>query len=364
MGLCRIIAICSILAACANTTLNPDASTDPDRDASVTPTIDASVTPTIDANLTPTIDAAPTIDSAGTGQYLDRCTAPGNCASNLCEVDVGGSSYCSKTCASDAQCAYEHICVGLVCRPDDTGAPCTAAMPDACELMCLEAGDGSGECTKPCAAASECPAGYACTRAGGSDYKICVNIEKACTGPNNCGSGMCITGSPAVGCTALCDSAADCPGMLTTIGLPAYTCANAYGSAEPVCVVPTFVIGADPIGASCAAVGDVYCRSGACDTDAPTGPMCTQACTVQGGCAPGTGCYPLVDGGDIHLICNRSGSGDLGDACPGGGGDCHSGLCDTSAAPYRCTRLCNDGLCPTGWNCETLAGFGISLCRP
>ena len=361
MGFCRTAVIGLIMGACANTTLDPDASSNPDRDA--TTNIDASVTPTIDASVTPTIDAAPTIDSAGTGQYLDRCTSPGNCASNLCEVDVGGSSYCSKACSSDAQCAYEHICVGNTCRPEDTGEPCTVAMPDACELLCLQAGDGSGECTKPCTAANQCPAGYACTYAGGSEYKICVNIEKACAGPSNCGSGLCITGTPAVGCTAFCDSAADCPPTLTWLGVPAYTCANAYGSTQPVCVVPDGIIGSDPIGAYCSPseYDPIYCRSAACDGDAPTGPMCSQTCTVEGGCGPGLGCFPLAQGAEFHLVCNRGGTGDLGAACAAGA-NCHSGLCDDTGDV--CTRHCNDGLCPTGWSCDTIAGTGVSLCRP
>jgi hypothetical protein len=352
-----LLASAVLLLACARTVeKDPDAAPGtPDAASGVDAgsTIDAA--PPADAP--PDIDAPPT---PGTGQYLDRCDAHGDCQSLLCAPDIGGSRFCTKSCTNHAQCAHEHFCVDEICWPDDTGSPCTVANPDVCALYCLQSGDGSGECTRPCTSAAECPAGYACTIAGGSTDKLCVNIEKPCADGNACGTGLCITGSPAVGCTAFCDTVADCPARLTAIGLPAYTCANAYGSSQPVCVVPDDVIGSDPIGATCAAVGDVYCRSGICDTDEPTGPMCTQACTVEGGCGPGLGCFPLADGGQFHLICNRGGAGDLGDPCTGGV-SCLSGLCDSTGV---CTRFCNDGLCPTGWTCLPVAGTSFAICRP
>ncbi len=306
----------------------------------------------------PLPDATPGTDASPTGAYLDRCTSPGNCVSGLCETDVGGSMFCSKSCTTDAQCAHEHLCMGSKCIPDDTGAPCSVGTPETCNRdLCLGAGDGTGQCTKPCAAASECPAGYACTTAGGSITKICVNIEKPCATANNCGSGLCLS---VQGCTSFCDSVADCPARLPF--LPAYTCAIAFGSASPICVPPADIAGNQAAGAICQSdgAGGNLCRSGACDTSATAGPMCTQSCSANSGCAPGLGCFPLADSGDINLVCNRAGSKDLGVSCAAAA-DCHSGLCD--ATGLYCTRLCNDGLCPTGWTCQPVAGYPIAICR-
>jgi hypothetical protein len=298
----------------------------------------------------------------GAGAYLDRCAGPTDCQSELCVVDVGGAKLCSKPCAIHEQCAHEHFCVDGVCQPDDTGTACSIVTPDTCGLgLCLGNPGGTGACTRPCGSAADCPAGYACTLAGGTSAKVCVDIEKACSDGTGCGTGLCLT---VQGCTATCDSVLDCPARLTALGLPPYPCEIAFGSTSPICKPPADVLGPDPIGAICRfdpGTGGNLCRSGACDDAAPIGPMCTQACTAQGGCGPGLGCYPLADGGMIHLVCVRAGTGDLGDACAAAA-DCHSALCDAPSS--TCTRLCHDGLCPTGWTCQPVAGTSVSICRP
>jgi hypothetical protein len=167
---------------------------------------------------------------------------------------------------------------------------------------------------------------------------------------------LCI---PTLGCTATCRSAADCPARLA--GLPPYACRVDFMAPQPICVPPADVVGDDPIGAACVydARGLVQCRSGACDDAAPLGPMCVQACTAQGGCAPGLGCYPLADASGVTLVCERAGTRDLGQSCSSGR-ECHSGLCDTA---FYCTRLCADGLCPSDMTCTPVPGFGVALCR-
>ncbi|MBX3274834.1 MAG: hypothetical protein KF729_31510 [Sandaracinaceae bacterium] len=340
-----------------------DAGTTPMTDAGPTPMTDAGTTPMTDAGTTPTTDAGPPgLDAGsdagppvGTGRYLDRCTAPSGCASGLCVEDVGGTRMCSVSCTSHRECASEHVCAGGACRHDDTGTACTTGAAAACALgLCLgNSATGRGHCTRECADARDCPAGFACAAAGAA--RVCVEIEKPCADANACETGLCLS---LQGCTAECRTAADCPRRFGF--LPAYRCERAFGSTNPICVPPDDVLGADAAGASCPATGANTCRSGACNAAAPTGPMCTQSCTEGGGCGPGLGCFPEVDGSAIELLCARAGTRALGGAC-GSGRECDSGLCDTGG---YCTRLCTlDGLCPSDMTCAPVAGFGISLCR-
>ena len=307
----------------------------------------------------PGVDAGPGPDAGppgGTGQYLDRCAVGGDCASGQCVDDVGGTRMCTMACSAHRDCASEHVCGddGL-CHPDDTGVVCSLSAAGSCELgLCIgNTVAGTGHCTRPCANAGECPAGYACMAAGSG--RVCVDIEHGCGDGDDCESGLCLS---AQGCTAECRTAADCPARLP--GLPPYTCEIAFGSRAPICVPPSDVLGADPIGATCSAVGTVTCRSGACDTAAPLGPMCTQLCSQEGGCGPGLGCFPQVDGGSITQVCSRAGSRAISSSC-GTGRECDSGLCDTAG---YCTRLCtDDGLCPSDMRCTPVPGFSVSLCR-
>jgi hypothetical protein len=328
----------------------------PGLDAPVLPGEDA---PVIPPDVPPGFDAGsdagvPSTDApvVGTGAYLDRCTGNGDCASGRCVLDRGGTRFCSRACTSDLMCAHEHLCAGSFCVPDTTGAPCSVGAPDGCASgLCIGSAAG-GSCTRFCSSAAECPAGYACSIAGGSTAPICVEIEKPCTASGSeCASGLCI---PGLGCTATCTSAAMCPARLG--GLPPYTCARDFGSTTNICVPPADILGDDAIGASCPFSGTSECRSGACDTSAPLGPMCTQTCAAQGGCPAGFGCYPLEDPpGTITLVCERAGGLDLGATCTSGR-LCSSGICQ---APGYCTRLCADGFCPTGYRCAVAAGTAL-----
>ncbi|MCB9616871.1 MAG: hypothetical protein H6722_30930 [Sandaracinus sp.] len=299
----------------------------------------------------------------GTARYLDRCTNDGDCESGRCVDDTGGSRMCTRACTTSGECADEHACSGGVCLRDDTGAVCAVATPETCRLgLCLGPTGGSGQCTRPCDSANECPAGYACTDVGAA-FRVCVDIEKPCTaGGTECGSSLCV---PGVGCTARCRSAADCPARRYP-GLPQYTCQSSFGSSVPVCTPPLAdaggdVAGDDAMGALCPASGLNECRSGLCADLSSIGTnLCIQTCNAEGGCPVGWGCKPeLLDDGSITTFCVRAGNTPIGGTCSAAS-QCASGLCDSGG---YCTRLCADGLCPTGWTCTPLPGSSIGICR-
>jgi len=319
------------------------------------------------ADAAPPRDSAPPPDSAvpGTGQYLDRCAAASDCASELCVNDLGGTAFCSRPCGAHRDCADEHLCVEGVCVPDDTGERCNVAAPDTCAVACLGTAS-QAHCTRQCLSALECPAGYACWRPPGAAEKFCVDIEKPCTAAGSeCGTNLCI---PGIGCTAPCETASDCPRRALFAGVAPYRCAAEFGSATPICAPPTLatggdIAGDDAIGTLCSPTPPNQCRSGLCADFDPTDAVpdrCVQSCTAEGGCALGMGCRPQVlDGGAIELFCAPAGSRDLGESCARSA-DCHSSLCDIAG---YCTRLCDDGLCPTGWRCESVPGSSLGICR-
>ncbi|MBX3249652.1 MAG: hypothetical protein KF901_20920 [Myxococcales bacterium] len=365
-------ALCAALVACGpERRIRTDAGLDAEVVDAMTPPEDASgfdagetdaSEPPVDGGSdagTPGLDAGPT---PGTGQYLDRCTGDGDCAGGRCVDDVGGSRFCSRACAAHTGCAHEHVCSDAgACIPDDTGAVCAVSTPATCRLgLCLGPAGGSGQCTRPCDTATQCPAGWACTDVGAA-FRVCVDIEKPCTAAGSeCGSNLCI---PGVGCTATCRTAADCPARRFP-GLPPYTCMAAFGSSVPICAPPVApegdIFGDDAMGAACNAAGN-ECRSGLCaDLGAVGFDRCIQTCGPEGGCAVGWGCKPEeVTGGGIHTFCVPAGTGALGAAC-GRASQCASGLCDSAG---YCTRLCADGLCPTGWSCTPVPGTTIGVCR-
>ncbi len=101
-------------------------------------------------------------------------------------------------------------------------------------------------------------------------------------------------------------------------------------------------------------------------------PACGPATTatsdaVGGDASPGADATADAPGGDDTGL----GGGDVALDCPGGLGcpcespnDCNIAYCLETQDGGRCTKLCGDGLCPTGWVCEgTTAGAdGVYFC--
>lgn len=310
-----------------------------------------------DTSVPPIDTGVPPTDTGGGGtrSYLTACSSDSDCLSGKCIAS--SPRFCTKSCASHAECAHGQLCGGGVCKIDDTGTPCTSGA--SCVEYCGGI-VGAAKCTHSCTSGADCPAGYACTT-DGSGAKFCVDIERPCTDATQCQTGLGFCTSGGLGCTAKCTTAADCPVRL--VGLPAYTCEARSG--QNVCIPPSDVLGSAGLGATCSATGTNLCRSAACDgSTAP--PSCAQRCTLRGGCPTSWGCYPLEDPGppaSTMLVCSPAGSLWLGATCTRGR-DCISGICQS---PGYCTKQCADGYCPDGMTCVASGltatdGTAVKLC--
>jgi hypothetical protein len=231
------------------------------------------------------------------------------------------------------------------CIPDDTGLRCNTASP-ACAQYCFGTAMNA-HCTHDCGSALECPAGFSCSGVTGG-RSVCVWVEL----PDALGCPSTLY-HPTTGCTGTCRTALDCPQRLP--GLPPYRCQLA--GSQQVCIPPDDVLGPDAMGATCRMSGMVnLCRSGACDTDAAPA-VCVQGCTPSGGCPAGWACRPtlLDERGAFYFVCRQAGAAPLGATCMPGAATCQSAMCriarEGDTMGY-CTRVCNDGVCPTGMRCD------------
>ncbi len=287
-----------------------------------------------------------TPDSGVLGAYLDRCNVPGECESSRCIDDRGPTRFCTRTCLTNGDCASDHLCDAGQCVPNDVGGLCDEAADCVTNLCAGNPATGVGECTRTCTNAGDCPAGFACSNAGGTF--VCVDIERPCA---QCSTGICLNdlGQGMRGCTTTCRGPADCPRSLP--GLE-YTCSGGH------CIPSTFVLGPDSMGSTCRFSGDAnLCRSGVC-VDADDGSQfCTQVCNERGTCGEGFACVPSGDGGGgTVFVCQDAGTIDLGQPCTLST-QCVSGICDTTR--NVCTRLCTDDrICPTGTRCVADVGSG------
>jgi hypothetical protein len=106
------------------------------------------------------------------GQQGSSCCADGGCS---------GISYCGKT----------HVCES---HPTDVGEPCTQGSQCISGTCSYPEGTdaGSGVCTEPCLAASDCVPGWTCDQGGqsgseGQGVCVCTPVTEACDGKDdNC----------------------------------------------------------------------------------------------------------------------------------------------------------------------------------
>ncbi|MEZ4393943.1 MAG: hypothetical protein R3A48_22960 [Polyangiales bacterium] len=336
------------------------------------------------------IPVTPVDNGPPPGGYLDPCMVNTDCASGDCAATRAGARFCTRPCGTRRDCGNGYLCAtGAAggagrCVIDDTGTPCSIS-DNRCARYCYTTtGSTTAHCTRECADGSDCPAGFACQPLGGGQPNVCVEVEIPCTRAAQCSTSLCvggIAGSSFRGCSAMCRTAADCPrrAVLDNAGvplvLPPYQCQAVDGVA--VCVPPIDalggdVVGSDRIGSSCNATPGAInqCRSGLCEADG-SGGTCIQVCTPAGGCPPGFGCKPEADGptSPIILVCRPAGTGALGSTCARAS-DCETALClppPGGGTTGYCTRLCADGICPSGMRCvpagTALGGYPVALCE-
>ena len=196
--------------------------------------------PGLDAAGRAGVDAAREAGAAG-GGYLDRCASDEDCAEGLaCIPDLGGTSFCSRTCSASAECAAEHVCdfvdVVQLCTPDDTGRPCTN--DDECRTgRCVQFGTHR-VCTRRCSDSPgdrPCPVGFSCDMVGAEPARLCAREE--CAGSCDCGPERgcpwrqaCVVtaceGTGAQDLTAACAFPADCRSGLCSYGRCTRVCAD------------------------------------------------------------------------------------------------------------------------------------------
>ncbi|MBX3247196.1 MAG: trypsin-like serine protease [Myxococcales bacterium] len=270
------------------------------------------------------------------------------------------------------------------------GQPCETAAD--CRDMACESIDGSRICVRPCDPRQPipfCPLGFHCSVAGCGEG-FCAPGEghlvdgEACTRDSECTSGQCTSIGGAMRCGRQCTAGTeDC--VTGTVCEPS---ADGCG----VCTPYEEATAPRPAGAPCETGAD--CSSGQCAPGEGAGPsFCTRPCGEEASCpsgmrcrdglcargdvrAPGTSCaHPddcaagsecLAVGDDLLCLepcdegcragstCAETSEGsrcvpdgiDLGEPCAANG-DCRSGIC-----AGVCTRLCEDLVCPEGYDCR------------
>ncbi len=298
-----------------------------------------------------------------------HCVGDDNCGSGICReglcvsaqcddgvanggesgIDCGGVSSCGR-CETGLGCEADGDCASAVC--DVEVGQCAAP---GCDDGVTNGGESGIDCggTSGC---DLCDAGFGCTRAADCASGVCDPADDLCAAPacddgvtNGTESGLDCGGTSSCG---LCDTGLGC--------MRGEDCVSGVCAAdEAVCLAPSCddgvanggesgvdcggdsSCGRCDVGAACGAPGD--CVSGVCSGDVCAQPSCSDA--VANGVESGVDC-----GGGSQ--CPRCGTGG---ACAVAA-DCASGVCsdDVCAAP-----ACDDGVL-NGAEAEVDCGGGSS----
>ena len=186
----------------------------------------------------------------------ENCTDDAACASNRCFDDLG-ARYCTRTCATDADCPSAYHCRGDACvrgEREGTGTTCAPAANDDCrEGMVCASEAGRSWCTQlNCAdPMNACPDGFDCVEVRGTTLcRPSVRLlGESCSADAECLSGLCRAGE----CTRTCSVDTPCG-----VGLE---CRRTPDGASAFCERPT--VAAPPADdGGCSAVPGAPARGG------------------------------------------------------------------------------------------------------
>jgi MYXO-CTERM domain-containing protein len=138
-------------------------------------------------------------DRGGAGQ---NCIDNLDCGEGLFCAERGSDAWCTRFCASDADCPTAFSCVDVggasLCAPDlgIVGSECVTE-DDCISGLCQPLGaSGASVCTRFCSIDSHCSSGFACVRSDDGVESVCIDTESI---PNDDGGGCAAGGVPPAG---------------------------------------------------------------------------------------------------------------------------------------------------------------------
>ncbi|MCB9638836.1 MAG: hypothetical protein H6727_08025 [Myxococcales bacterium] len=288
------------------------------------------------------------------------------------QYDSDPYAYCSKRCSpyDSGSCPARFVCESpniedpFFCIPrgtKDLGDDCSQEGYRVCRSgFCARPDRSSSDafCTQRCdPSQDDCPQGFSCRLFANLYRYLCDraqagSIGTICNknGDADCLSKICI--APQQGtinriCSQTCDAQKPCPSGWKCDGT------------RQLCLPDS---GTGQIGDPCTQPAD--CLLGNCVTNAAGKSFCTQTCQDSIQCPSGFTCQDYANG--RFCLPATTQSGQVGDACPNGAGDCASSICVTDVLKNRtfCTEQCGtEKACPVGFKCyETSPGAGF--CTP
>lgn len=309
---------------------------------------------------------------AGTQRALgEACAFHSDCAAGLCQtVSPFTGGYCSRTCASQADCPAGSECArnpsgGSTLCLKDCASP--GQSPGGCRsgYVCDKnpALSGVAVCTPGCAgSSSSCGAAPTCDASGlccGKSGYACCASGPACGSGEACVGGYC-QANACGGLSQPCCAANACTASQTACS--GGSCVHCGAATQPCCAGSSCATGAVCVSGTCSTCGGLgqpCCASNSCTAGTCTAGTCQspslkalgEPCTAASQCADGW-CIAELAGANIWIggYCSKSCA--AGAACPAGSS------CSSIAVPDPNTPGTNLSMC-----LKSCSGTGQVTCR-